>query len=219
MDGNRFDSLARTLGSGRSRRGVLKGLGAAALGAAGLSRFGQTKAANLGNSPCAHFCVTLYPPGPDRGACIEAAAQGNGICPTCAANATNVCRTDTGTIYCPDFSSDPGNCGGCGKVCAQPANGSSTCSGGGCVVTCNTGYQPDGNGGCVSTICPNGVCPSILSPNGACYWLDCNAGGCCWDLNGFYAGDPASCQALDSCSPGGGGGSGGGCYKWSTSSC
>ena len=130
-----------------------------------------------------------------------------------------MCTSDTGVIYCPDFSSDPGNCGGCGKVCAQPANGSSMCSGGGCVVTCNTGYQPDGNGGCVSTICPNGVCPAILSPNGACYWLDCSAGGCCWDLNGSYAGDPASCQALDSCSPGGGGGSSGGCYKWSTSSC
>jgi hypothetical protein len=220
VDNDRFDTLTRALGQGRSRRTVVKGLAAAALGAVGLRRLGSASAQNLGNSPCAHFCVALYPPGPERGDCISAAAQGQGICPSCGADATNVCQATDGTIYCPDFQTDPANCGGCGAVCSQPANGSATCSGGGCVITCNDGYEPDGTGGCVA-ISTCGACPSISTPDGACYWLDCVSYGglCCWDLNGFYAGDPTSCQALDSCAPGGGGGSGGGCYKWDTQSC
>jgi hypothetical protein len=231
----------------------LKGLGAAALGAAGLSRFGETNAANLGNSPCAHFCVTLYPPGPARGACISAAAQGQGECPSCGADATaaNICYTPSGTVYCPDFSNDPLNCGKCANVCTTSvANASPACASETCGFQCDAGYTQCGNAcvddqtdvnncGACGNVCPGGatcssgacVCPAgetgcsatcctqISTPGGACYWLDCGGNGCCWDLNGYYAGDPASCQQLDSCSPGGGGGSGGGCYKWATSSC
>ena len=45
MDGDRFDALTRALGSGRSRRSVVKALGVAALRAVGLGRLGDTAAA------------------------------------------------------------------------------------------------------------------------------------------------------------------------------
>lgn len=45
-----------------------------------------------------------------------------------------------------------------------------------------------------------------------CYWMDNGPGKTCW-VPIPQAADQASCQALDSCS-GGGGASGGGCYKW-----
>jgi hypothetical protein len=49
MDDNRFDSIARQLGSGSSRRAVLKGLlGIGGVAAVGLTVHGQTDAARRG---------------------------------------------------------------------------------------------------------------------------------------------------------------------------
>jgi len=49
MDDKRFDSIARQLGSGSSRRAVLKGLlGVGAVAAVGLTVHGQTDAARRG---------------------------------------------------------------------------------------------------------------------------------------------------------------------------
>ncbi len=44
MDGDRFDALTRALGAGRSRRTILRGIGAAALGAVGFARAGAVRA-------------------------------------------------------------------------------------------------------------------------------------------------------------------------------
>jgi hypothetical protein len=157
MDGNRFDSLTRAFGSGRSRRGVLKGLGATALGAVGLSKLGAAEAANGGNSDCAHFCTATFPPGAARGQCVSDAAHGTGICYQCGPAAANTGLALCGQT-CVNEQADNNNCGACGNVCTSPANGSSTCSAGGCVVTCNSGYQSDGAGGCVArTSCTNTV--------------------------------------------------------------
>src|SRR5215208_379877 len=46
MDGHRFDRIARGLAAGRTRRGIVKGLGAAALGGLGLARPGGAGADN-----------------------------------------------------------------------------------------------------------------------------------------------------------------------------
>jgi hypothetical protein len=177
MDGNRFDALTRALGSGRSRRGVLKGLGAAALGAAGLSRFGAAKAANLGNSPCAHFCVTNYPPGPARGACIAAAA---------AAQGNSVCSTGAGAVYCPNLTNDPNNCGACGNVCTTGyRSAAAACVNGTCSFTCDKGAAcgdacvdtaTNGNncGGC-GNVCPGTANGTAVCSASAC-GIACNDG-------------------------------------------
>ena len=55
MDGNQFDAFAKGLAATRSRRGVLRAFGAAALGAAGLVRFGgadATPACREAGHPC-----------------------------------------------------------------------------------------------------------------------------------------------------------------------
>jgi len=36
-----------------------------------------------GNSACAHFCEMVFPPGPERGTCVSAAAHGAGPCFQC----------------------------------------------------------------------------------------------------------------------------------------
>ena len=116
MDAQRFDSLARVLASSPSRRQLVRGLLGGALGAGIGLRRGTTGAAN---GPCAHFCVDLYPPGPERGDCIAAAARGEGLCSACGATQANVCHDAQGKPYCPKLREDPLNCGGCGIACAD----------------------------------------------------------------------------------------------------
>jgi hypothetical protein len=220
MDGKQFDSLTRALGAGRSRRSVLKGLGkglgAAAAGAAGVAAFGsRTEAANGGNSDCAHFCTATFPPGAARGQCVSDAAHGTGICYQCGPAAANTGLALCGQT-CVNEQADNNNCGACGNVCTSPANGSSTCSAGGCVVTCNSGYQADGNGGCVA-VSSCGACPAFSTPD--CYWLsngDLGTIANCWYPTEVILGEPfdqATCAAINAC------GNGGGCYEWRTSSC
>ncbi len=94
--GKQFDEFAKALATGRSRREALRLL-AAGIGSATLATIlpGRSLAQgdNRGNSVCAHFCTEMYPPGPERGACIAASAQ----CPpgACAVqvNTGFVCMT------------------------------------------------------------------------------------------------------------------------------
>jgi hypothetical protein len=73
MDSNRFDDLTRTLAQGTSRRQALKALGGSLLAAlvphSALAKGG-------GNSTCAQFCTSVYPPGRERAKCISDAAKG-----------------------------------------------------------------------------------------------------------------------------------------------
>lgn len=191
MDGTRIDDIARQLGTARSRRGVLKTLGAATLGAigvAGLSR--AAAAAPTGNVLVCHHTGSASNP------YVLISVSPNAV-PTFAAqgDATNV-----------DLQTDPNNCGSCGNVCTTSvANATGTCSGGTCTdgYTCESGYYPSGPG----------CCYNYQSPAGACYWMEDYSGDYCWVPADI--GDQASCEAANGCYPGS---PGGGCYKWATSS-
>ena len=151
MDGNRFDSLTRALGSGRSRRGMLKGLGAAALGAVGLSRIGAAGAAGGGNSDCAHFCAAAFPPGAARGQCVSDAAHGTGACAQCGGDINRFCDG-----ACVDLASNPANCGECGKTCDDHNTCTAdACVDGQCVHTALVHGDPCGPG---DTCCDGDIC-------------------------------------------------------------
>ena len=73
MDHNRFDDLTRRLATSTSRRQALKLFGGGLLAALVP---GSALAKGGGNSTCAHFCNSVYPPGPERTKCISDAAKG-----------------------------------------------------------------------------------------------------------------------------------------------
>ena len=157
MDAQRFDSFARSLASSPSRRAVLRGL----VGAAAALALGRPAAAN--NGPCADFCVEVYPPGPERGACVAAATRGEGLCPTCSSSAANVCRDAAGQPYCPNLLEDPLNCGTCGTACT----GGKVCISGAC--RCPQGTSD-----------VQGTCQQLYTPcsSGATACADLNVGSC-----------------------------------------
>lgn len=98
MDPNRFDTIARTLGTQRSRRGVMKTLGASALGALGLAGINRVVAAPGspgGNSACAHFCAATFgadTPAADQ--CTSDAAHSGGLCYSCAGPEGTPCSSN-----------------------------------------------------------------------------------------------------------------------------
>jgi Stigma-specific protein, Stig1 len=207
MDGDRFDSLTRALGSGRSRRSVVKGLGkgigAAALGAVGLSRLGKAEAAGGGNSACAHFCTAAFPPGPARGQCVSDAAHGTGACVACGADITHFCNG-----VCVNPATDVNNCGACGNVCSAPANATATCASGTCGFTCASGFTLC-NGACVNeqtdtnncgscgNVCPTGA--SCANDVCACPSSQTACGGACVDTTS----DSNNCGACGTACGGG----------------
>lgn len=73
MDHNRFDDLTRTLATSTSRRQALKLFGGGLLAALVP---GSALAKGGGNSACAKFCNSVYPPGRERAKCISDAAKG-----------------------------------------------------------------------------------------------------------------------------------------------
>jgi hypothetical protein len=126
MDGTRFDSLTRALGAGRSRRSIVKslgkGLGAAAVGAVGLSRLGTTEAARGGNggggggtgSQCAAYCSRDA--GPGRGAAF---AQCKNVCQSCGGPANLLFNCTTNLDECASETCQPSGCcpGTCVGTC------------------------------------------------------------------------------------------------------
>lgn len=154
MDPIRFDSLTRSLGEARSRRGVLKTLGAGALGALGLAAFnGATVAAPGGNSACAAFCHTVFGDTRAAGQCTSEAARGleDGLCAACGADPDNYCDG-----ACTDVTTDTGNCGTCGNVCSPLDNGTATCTDGTCMSSCDDGFILGSDGSCLAS-CANAV--------------------------------------------------------------
>jgi len=160
MDPNRFDALTRARGEARSRRGMLKTLGAAALGALGLAGArGGADAAPGGNSAAAAFCHTLFS-GSAAGQCTSEAAQGTGPYVDCAGNPANYCN---GTCCPADATCQGGAC-----VCApfhslcQGTAGSNCCPTGGCAADGTCTCLPDGANcsyffGTCSQCCSHGV--------------------------------------------------------------
>jgi Stigma-specific protein, Stig1 len=133
MDSDAFDRLVRGFSESTSRRRALGGLlGGALVGVGGVGaseakqrhrRHGRARdAAKGGNSDCAHFCVSVFSPGPDRGHCVSAAAHDEGLCRQCNGDANAVCCTRRADDTCDPSQS---------LVCSCPAG--QTCCSGQCV--------------------------------------------------------------------------------------
>jgi hypothetical protein len=182
MDGRQFDSIAKALGAGSSRRRVLVGL----LGGVLAGRFARdgAQAQDGLQGACAEFCRQLE--GKARGECIAAAAKGAGLCyqcgPAAPANASQALCARTGqcvSTFCNVRRVfNPGTCacecdatqyvalpgGGCGIPCDDdtPCNCDTTTEG---QRVCNCGYSAFV--GCTSQSCDEtrdcNVCASAIN--------------------------------------------------------
>ena len=137
MQADRFDQLTKTLGTGSSRRALLRGLGSGLAGAL-LAPFVSRRVGATQLGDCAAFCLQL-PAGQARGQCISDAARGRGLCYQCGPAATtpflSFCQS-TGTCV-SNFCNvrkvfDPGTCG---CVCAPEFV---PLPGGFCAISCTT---------------------------------------------------------------------------------
>lgn len=140
MDGDRFDALARAVGGGRSRRGLLKALGAAALGAAGLNREAEAASCTKAGQAC----------GSTKPACCKGTTCANGYC-------LAVC-----TPNCDGKTCGPNGCGG---SCGACSSGQSCCGDGTCADLTTTsncgacGHACKAGQGCVNGKCVKGCAP------------------------------------------------------------
>lgn len=119
MDGSRFDTIAKNLANGMSRRRVLRGmLGAVAgLVAAPVVR-GEAATCYAAGQAC----------NVDVECCVGTCDYGLCRCPAGKTNCNGLCRDNcdgcpTGWVkcngFCRDLKSDPNNCGFCGHACAK----------------------------------------------------------------------------------------------------
>lgn len=162
MDGTRFDELTRALGSGRSRRALLKTLGASVLGAAGLGRLGSA-AAKGSNRACAIFCADVYGAGTYAAfQCTNDAARRQGPCAACGADpsrfcngaccpvgatcADGLCQCSTDYTLCEGIGGSnccpsQGVCNGDGSCACLPTRTSCSAYFGTCGYCCGAGYS------------------------------------------------------------------------------
>ncbi|MGI8476928.1 MAG: hypothetical protein ACR2OO_11220, partial [Thermomicrobiales bacterium] len=168
MDGQRFDALTRSLAFGASRRTLFKGA-AAAIGAI-LAPLGRERTARAEGAYCGVTCA-------DSGQNCDGATD---RCYTCC------------DPLCVDTSTDPNNCGDCGRVC--PGASYASCGDGVCGLACPDGWSPCGDGAsrycadlgadvyncqsCRTACTPprDACCPGV-----GCVWLaedDGNCGAC-----------------------------------------
>ena len=191
-----FDSLARTLAGGASRRGVLRAIGGAVLGSLVAAPAQAVLAA--GNSACAHFCAAVFGADtPAAGQCTSDAAHGKGLCYTCGPassgggiSPSSICCARNGSGVCSSYST--ATCCATGQTCT---------SNGQCVAPTTTtttttaclanGSTCSGNGACCSGICCQGTCCAsgqVCLSNGTCATpcaTGCaGCGGCFVDVNG-----------------------------------
>jgi hypothetical protein len=183
MSDHPFDSLARTLAGGASRRGVLRVLGGAVLGTLVAAPTQTVLAA--GNSACAHFCAATF--GADTPAasqCTSDAAHGRGLCYTCgpasAGGTKSICCPRNGRGLCTSYST--------ATCCTAPQ----TCGGGGTPGVC----------GCTPTTCPTGVCGPISNGCGGTVNCICGTGQIC--SNGQCVTPTTTTTPAPTCTPPGG---------------
>jgi hypothetical protein len=186
---SRFDTLAKLLASGMSRREALRQLSGTATGVV-LAALGigcrddvvgplrptgsnagplfQQGDGDGGNSAFAHFCNEVFPPGPERGHCKALAAQGEGIAVACGADVSRVCATATQGLICCDTAAGQTCCAGANRCCPS----GQTCCG---TVCCPAGRLCDPL--TQQCRCPTGTreCGTACCPTS----LACCAGVCC----------------------------------------
>lgn len=180
MDGNRFDELTRGLAHGRSRRGVMKGLGAAVLGAAGLARLGGVEAKTTcrnaghpceGNQTCCDglVCVASGPGAALRcAACPDGTVIDDGAC----------CTPDSHDVTCA------GKCGPVVNNCGQTVDCGSP------ITTCPAGACGSVDDGCGGTLDCGPCCTPAAAACSAN--ADCCSGVCA-------CGDPATNTEIGFC--------------------
>lgn len=210
-----FDELAKGLASGSvSRRQALRLFGSVLLGGALASipgvawakkvktKCNKSSQCSSGQSCCSGTCTNTQTDVNNCGSCGNACASGESCC--------------SGTCTTLDTTS---NCGSCGNACTAPANGSATCSGGSCVITCDSGYFKCGdkcvdtstdvnNCGCCGTTCTGGTCQQgyCTCPTGTrfCCGSDntCLGGKCVPDVtcgsDQYFSQNTCQCETLQS---------------------
>ena len=86
----------------------------------------------------------------------------------------------------PDLMTDPSNCGACGNACSS-ANGSASCTGGTCQISCTSGFadcnfnSADGCEAALNTVTHCGACGnacSFANANASCTAGTCVIGSC-----------------------------------------
>jgi hypothetical protein len=171
----------------------------------GKQRHAGAEAQGQRNDACAHFCASVFPPGPRRGACVSDAARGAGPCVECGPASESTLTFCRGA--CVDTDTDPDHCGGCDAPCLA----SESCRGGDCVpcvapratcqapdiccqdqsgpLTCNPTFIDDGESRCCRGL--GGPCNDAL---------DCCAnGGSCPGPNSVCGGAGAGCETASQC--------------------
>jgi hypothetical protein len=193
MNSERFDSLARSLGTRRDRRSVVKSFGAAALGAAGMIALrGSGAAAPAGKVNICH---------------VTGNGTYNYISVSSNALPAHVAHGDVVTDL-----NDLANCGACGNACTAPANGTAFCGEDGCDYTCNDGFVLNEAGdACVATsLCPagyealNGGCFLIVPDKWDCPPMGCNGYGSIDGSGNYMCGNRTfnSCHVTSDCPTG-----------------
>jgi hypothetical protein len=147
MDGSRFDQIARTFASQRSRRGVIGGLAGLAAGLIGATRAGAVTCPPGQYLGSANRCLCLKTGRPPVG----------GSCGSCSVGLIN-CGGN-----CVDLNTDADNCGVCSLQCSE----GQVCLSGTCCSLVNGPCQSNDDC-CNNGFCNRGTCapfpPSSASP-------------------------------------------------------
>ncbi len=177
MDGDQFDALTRAFGSGRSRRGVLKALAGASLGAVAVG-FDETSAAARKR---AQGIVCSKNADCQSGACLPKDHTGRRYCAECGSPATCPPVSDAchvATCLGGSCGTMPTNLNGVCAPAVDACHTASTCDAGGhCVaggaITCPGGDQCnaatcDSSTGCHVTPLTGGTCTTSGGVAGTC---------------------------------------------------
>jgi hypothetical protein len=215
VDGSRFDALTKSLGTQRSRRGVLGALAGAALTAVGLqNRVDARICRAVGNACaaaddcCSGNCVTESrtrkvcrcrsvgdcPPAPN--ACFSAGGCQSGGCAPATYNGDGtaclggVCFNQTCCAPAVKTTTCAGACGPQTNNCGQAVDCGPCCTA--------AGLSCDGDGECCSGACDQGLCLAGPGANGAACDSnpDCLSQTCCGNIctdPASYATDPNNC--------------------------